>query len=372
VERLAAVEDGRVEVTGRWFGVRGRRFVRPTLTLTFSPDGAERRWLADLDHKPWAAEDGEPWMAAFPVDVTLDSAAAIELSVAPDIEISLLSTGGPAGASVAEQARSPLAKQSPRSRRPSARAQDIERMTSRLTSAEAAIERERERRGAAERALEDQRAQTRKLSAELGHARAELDLAGTVQREGEAVSAELDSTRRELRALERRYQELVAEHDRAIDAHAGVEAELRERSGALESARDAVEAERERTAETLAAERRARSEELTAERARAAERLRTAQSRQPATEIASVPDEDGDDDDGAADPDAPSRRERTRDHDRAYDLRVRGAGPQRIDRPINPALRSRPNWLGRVLALLVIIAVIVAVYLVLHSTILHH
>jgi hypothetical protein len=409
VERLASVEDGRVEISGRWFGVRGRRFVRPTLTLTFSPDGAERRWLADLAHKPWAAEDGEPWIAAFAVDVALDSASAIELSVAPDIEITLQPPGGagaPGESSVAGQARSPLAKQSSPPRRPSARAQDLERLTARLASAQDAIERERERRATVEQALEGQRSQTRKLSAELGHARAELDLASTVQREGEAVSAELESTRRELRALQRRHQELASEHDRMIDAHASLESELRERSGALESARDALESARERAAEALAAERaraaetieqeqarradevaaerrartdelaaerRARAEELTAERARAAERLRTAKSRHPPAEILAE-DADGanGDVDPAAAPQGSRGREDSRDQDRAYEVRVRGVGPQRIDRPVNPALRSRPNWLGRILALMVIIAVIVAVYLVLHSTILHH
>ena len=57
VERLEQADGGRVEVEGRWFGVRGRRFVRPTLTLLV--DGAEQRYLADLEQKPWAAEDGE-------------------------------------------------------------------------------------------------------------------------------------------------------------------------------------------------------------------------------------------------------------------------------------------------------------------------
>jgi hypothetical protein len=43
--------------------------------------------------------------------------------------------------------------------------------------------------------------------------------------------------------------------------------------------------------------------------------------------------------------------------------------PSRGARPVNPSLRRRTNWLGRTLALLVILAVIAAVLLVIHSTV---
>lgn len=332
MDRLAATGDGRVEVTGRWFGVRGRRFVRPALTLTVGDGVPERRCLAELEHKPWAAQDGEPWTAVFPVDIDLKDASTVELSVAPDIEVALRS---PAGG-----ARSPRATQDAAMRRPSARAPDVERLTSQLSAAEAARERERERRVGVQQALEEQRAESRRLSAELGRVRAELDLARTVQREGEATAAELDSTRRAMRALQRGYDELTQEHDRALDAHSRVEGELRERSGALESARDALDQERERAAEALAQER-ARGTEA----------------------FVPVPDDERDDPE-------PGRGER-RPRERAHESRARTVAPQRTERPRNPALRSRPNWVWRVLALLVIIAVVVAIWLVLHSTILH-
>jgi len=73
-------------LTGRWFGVRGRRFVRPTLTLAL--DGERIRALADLDDKPWAAEDGESWRASFPWGRS-GRVKESELSVAPDITIPL-------------------------------------------------------------------------------------------------------------------------------------------------------------------------------------------------------------------------------------------------------------------------------------------
>src|ERR687895_154839 len=62
-EPATAPAGGSFEVTGRWYGIRGRRFLRPTLDVEV--DGAPRRMLAVLEHKPWAADDGEEWVAAF-------------------------------------------------------------------------------------------------------------------------------------------------------------------------------------------------------------------------------------------------------------------------------------------------------------------
>src|SRR6185503_19824759 len=53
----------RLEVSGRWFGVRGRRFVRPVVNLRV--DGRRRRLIAVLDHKPWAPDGEGLWVAAF-------------------------------------------------------------------------------------------------------------------------------------------------------------------------------------------------------------------------------------------------------------------------------------------------------------------
>ena len=55
VERFEWASDDRLEVVGRWFGLRGHRFLRPTLDVEVS--GARRRMLAVLEHKPWAAEE---------------------------------------------------------------------------------------------------------------------------------------------------------------------------------------------------------------------------------------------------------------------------------------------------------------------------
>ncbi len=95
LERLERTAAGRLELSGRWFGVRGRRFVRPT--LTFEADGQPYRLLADLEHKPWFAEDGTPWTAAFAWDADTSAFQALELTVAPDIAIPLPNADGGRG-----------------------------------------------------------------------------------------------------------------------------------------------------------------------------------------------------------------------------------------------------------------------------------
>src|SRR5918999_3145068 len=82
VESIEWPSQDRVVISGRWFGVRGRRFVRPTLELEV--DGDQRRMLAVLDHKPWAAEEGEEWVAAFDWDGERADLAGGELTVGPN------------------------------------------------------------------------------------------------------------------------------------------------------------------------------------------------------------------------------------------------------------------------------------------------
>jgi hypothetical protein len=90
LDRFEVTADGRLEVAGRWFGVRGLRFVRPSLML--QTDGGERSLLALLDHKPWAPEEGSVWIAAFPWDGGDFDPSQAELAVAPSVVVPL-STG---------------------------------------------------------------------------------------------------------------------------------------------------------------------------------------------------------------------------------------------------------------------------------------
>lgn len=94
VERFEPRGRDQLVLSGRWFGVRGRRFVRPTLTL--GNGDSRQRALADLEHKPWAAEDGELWEAAFPVERNGGYPGTIELTVAPDITVALPTPGSEA------------------------------------------------------------------------------------------------------------------------------------------------------------------------------------------------------------------------------------------------------------------------------------
>src|SRR5258708_33420706 len=87
VERLEMTGDAGLEVHGRWLGVRGRRFMRPTLTAV--ADGRAQRLLAVLDHKPWNAEEGEAWLAAFPWSTDPAALIQAELTVAPDVTVPL-------------------------------------------------------------------------------------------------------------------------------------------------------------------------------------------------------------------------------------------------------------------------------------------
>ena len=95
VERFALGADACLEVHGRWSGVRGRRFMRPALTAVTGD--REHRLLAVLDHKPWAVEEGEPWQAAFPWSADAAGVREAELTVAPDVTVSLPRPSSPRG-----------------------------------------------------------------------------------------------------------------------------------------------------------------------------------------------------------------------------------------------------------------------------------
>src|SRR4051794_3920065 len=91
VERFEWAADDRLELEGRWFGLRGRRFIRPTLEVEFN--GEPRRLLALMEHKPWAALDGEEWVAAFAWEGEHGDVAA-ELAVGADLSFELPQPNG--------------------------------------------------------------------------------------------------------------------------------------------------------------------------------------------------------------------------------------------------------------------------------------
>jgi hypothetical protein len=251
--------DGRLELTGRWYGIRGRRFLRPTLDVEV--DGRARRMLAVLEHKPWAADDGEEWVAAFDWDGEPADVSVAELAVAPELAVVL---PPPSGAPAKKPRRTRPAGERLEARAPRAQALEAE-----LAEAQAEIATLRDRMAAEQgawrkrveevEAVRDQSAAATKAAEaerdEMAAARDEAAAArDTVAEERDAAIAERDQLEgaREAAIAERaaavaaRNEALVAaeaakaERDKAIREKAAVEHEL----AAAERARDKARQER--------------------------------------------------------------------------------------------------------------------------------
>jgi hypothetical protein len=96
LERFERTGEDRIEIAGRWYGLRGRRFVRPVLNLHMG-GGSRRRAIALLEHKPWAADDGETWLAAFAWPQGAGEVEGAELEVGPGLIVDLPAPGGKPG-----------------------------------------------------------------------------------------------------------------------------------------------------------------------------------------------------------------------------------------------------------------------------------
>lgn len=406
IERLTSAADGQFQVTGRWYGVRGRRFVRPTLTITRKGGATEQRVLADLEGKPWAAEDGEDWYAAFPVELEPSDAAKIELNVAPDITVELAGGGKKesghrrvSSGAGSMAARSPMVRDDPARPRPRApRSPEVERLRERLALAEAATTKERTKREAADAGLESERQAARKLQAEVGRLRAELDLAATVQRELDTATTSLDGLRNELRAARGERDRIAAERDETADAlaqeRAGAERLRSQLADAEAAVRRLTQAGRE--ARTAASEPRAAASPAPAHSPASSAAARSASGaqagRRPSTPPSerSMPRSSGDEEPGsgaterisvpAAEPGGAEPSEKpilsgltelignVAAAARGDQLDRGPALTPRTERPVNPSLRAS-NWLGRGLALVVIVVVVIAIIIVINSTV---
>lgn len=242
LDRFEKVGEDRLEIVGRWSGVRGRRFIRPSLTV--GTNGSSDRLLADLADKPWPPEGAGPWRAVFVADGAADLALeAPELAVAPDISIQLpepsaehdrdlriVADGRDGSPATGSPSKTPSR---PREARPK-RGPTVAAMRSALASAEttrlaaqAGQEEARDKLAAAEAQLDS-------LRAELATARAQA--AAALEAE-QAAREQLDAVREDLRAL-------AAERDRIISEHYTARSE---RDGAL-AERDAAVAERQAAA----------------------------------------------------------------------------------------------------------------------------
>ena len=239
VDRFEWTADDRLELAGRWYGVRGRRFLRPTLEVEV--DDGHRRLLALLEHKPWTAVDGEEWVAAFawqgdPI------AEAAELSVGSDLAVEL-----PAPVTAARKGREGPGKRVPgRAGTSTAHRADKTPVESRQAR--------RPRSETLERELGAARAQAHRLGEELDRVRtafeAQTDRLRTELATAEQARQRLDTEYAEVRdrleateaAAERQRDELRRERDDAVTERDTALAEARQ------AKRDRDSATRERTA----------------------------------------------------------------------------------------------------------------------------
>lgn len=253
LDRFELAGGDRLEVAGRWFGVRGLRFVRPSLTV--HTDDGERNLLALLEHKPWAAEEGESWVAAFPWQGDSPDPSETELSVAPSVVVPL--AGEPDGRAAAARAR------------PSMRSRlDSERQRTRHLESEVAWLREEREAMAADRDRAHE-----ELAAERQRAREQLEQLGAHEvKEKEQIR---DEARRERERAARGREEAAAERDAA---RAGLEAAMAERDREVaarvrvERERDQAQRERDQALHERDAAVQARDEALAAGRSALAER----------------------------------------------------------------------------------------------------
>jgi hypothetical protein len=205
LERFEVTDEDRLEVTGRWSGVRGLRFMRPSLTVK-TEDG-ERSLLALLEHKPWAPEEGSDWIAAFPWQGGTPDPGQMELAVAPSVVVDL-----------APDLPAPSRKKQSLSER-----YERERKRTRRLEEEAAELRET---SAALGAGRDQAlAEQARLTNELSVAKSEL---ADAAREREQALRQRDDAVRERDRLRQEYDEAVRQREAAEAQQAAAAAQVTE------------------------------------------------------------------------------------------------------------------------------------------------
>jgi hypothetical protein len=394
VERFGWVSDDRLEITGRWSGLRGHRFLRPTLDIHV--DGRHRRLLALLEHKPWVADDGDEWIAAFPWQGEPLQADGAELALGPDLAVELPPPAGGRATSTDDGSR------------PSAELLAAGRPRAEIELELSAAREEAERVG---RELERLRA-THAARVE------ELQQRLTAEREGVAqIKAELEAARAAAAAAEAASAERLADLSKERDAAVAASSAALAESKRIESERDAAlraraAAEQERDAAVRARDSARQERNAWMSRARAAlaeknapaggtvrrrpERPRSAQPAGPAApsaDAAAGATERTESDEGAAAPRPPVRRVTPRapaepDPPRTglpkpgvRTVRI-GSGPREPDLDLRaqdePATtnmlgtqtgskprRPVPLWASRLLAVLAVLAALAVIVLLL-------
>jgi hypothetical protein len=273
--------DGTLEVSGHWSGVRGQRFMRPTLTA-HGPDG-RRRMLAVLDHKPWSPNGGAPWLAVFPCPEPPAPTATFDLAVGAGLSIALPTPQAP-GAAAPEAA-------TPEGATAAVRFAREERAVEPADPRDAELRRLQGERDAAATALQAAQAQVKALTRgrdEAVAARTLLEqerdaLAGELERlrnTGDRHTSERDEAVTARLEAERARESTLAERDAAV---AAAEAMRRERDSAV-ARMDLLRSERDGAATRAEAIRAERQELRMALDAATGERNRLVRQRDEARE----------------------------------------------------------------------------------------
>jgi len=284
VDRFDWASEERLEVVGRWHGIRGRVFLRPTLDVR--GDDGPRRLLAVLDHKPWIAQEGEEWIVAFPWSGPRElEHADLAVGSGTVVALPLPGTGGTARPPVAEvptAAAEPAPEPEPEVEEPpepvnpaeleqahaerdtaigarDAALEQWRRAQEELEQMRAEVAAAEERRRVADQARDEAVAEADQARSRLRTAESERDFAqqerdGAERRRQEALGSREEAARELHRAsssraeVEARHNEIAAERDEATaardEAQAALKAVTTERDTMREQ-RDAARAERD-------------------------------------------------------------------------------------------------------------------------------
>jgi hypothetical protein len=265
VERFEWTSPERLELVGRWSGLRGHRFLRPTLDAEVG--GERRRMLADLEHKPWAPEEGQDWIAAFTWRGDPGSFDEAELTVSPELAVQLPAPGGsvakgkPQKKAISEAERRPA-------RRPRSAVLEGELAAALAEVARLAEELERARSTHSEAGKELRE----RLRAEQGRIRElEVELEQVREQRSEQVAAAETTAAQETETLRKERDAAAAERDAATAARdAAVAAADEATADRDEALRKLRAAETERDAMTEARDRARQERNAWMSRARAA------------------------------------------------------------------------------------------------------
>jgi hypothetical protein len=268
--RFSWTPPDRLEVTGRWSGLEGRRLGRPVLTLAI---GDERRRLTAL---PGGQLRGGEWRAAFAYEGEPEAIESAELEVARRLVVEL-----PA----------------PRRRRARPEASALLEERRRREAAEATLaERDDEITGLrdeAETALAERESEIEKLRETLAAAEAER---GALQLETAQLRADLVARDQELAAAREELEQTREDAEQRLAAERAASTEVHEKlATAREQAQTSIAGEAEET-ERLRAELQSAREET--ERLVSAERAETARLREELAARSATAN--GDDDGGEA------------------------------------------------------------------------